>query len=66
MPEKLNTGISSSKGIPPHSHEIVINEHITNINQINQETSVNQGHSHQIINGLVVNSVGHEHSIILP
>lgn len=68
MPSKLNTTISSSANgnIPPHSHQIVINENITNANQINQETSLVQGHSHPIQGGIVMSVLGHTHSIILP
>ena len=35
------------------------------VNQINQETSLNAGHSHSIINGVVQVTVGHGHNIIL-
>lgn len=67
FPESLSTTISSSANgnIISHSHNIVINENITNINQINQETSLEKGHSHTIINGMVQYTLGHTHSIIL-
>lgn len=66
FPHKLNTTLASSAGIGPHTHEIVINEKITNITQINQTTSVVQGHNHPIINGQVMTVLGHTHNIILP
>jgi len=66
FPSKLNTSISFVPGIPPHTHEIVISEKITALNQINQTTSVVQGHNHPIVNGQVMEVLGHTHTIILP
>jgi hypothetical protein len=66
FPSKLNTTIGFSTGIAPHSHEIVINEGILNTNQINQTTSVVQGHNHPVIDGVVMEVLGHRHNIILP
>lgn len=66
FPSKLNTTIGMTTGIPPHTHEIVINEKIISVNQINQTTNVVQGHSHPIINGEVMTVLGHLHQIILP
>lgn len=67
LPSKLSTNLSNNiPGMPPHAHEIVISEKITNINQINQITSVVNGHNHLIINGVVQPVLGHTHSIILP
>jgi len=66
MPSKLNTSISGITGyIPPHMHQIVIDENITSINQINQMTSVVQGHNHAITKGVVVEALGHTHTIVL-
>ncbi len=65
IPSTITTSVSSSLGIPPHTHEIVINENIVGVNQINQMTSVAAGHSHSIINGVVQESVGHIHIINL-
>lgn len=65
FPSKLNTSISFVPGIPPHSHEIVISEKITNVSQINQTTKVSQGHNHPIVNGQVMEVLGHTHDIIL-
>jgi hypothetical protein len=65
FPSKLNTTIGFVTGIPPHTHEIVINEKTVSINQINQTTNVVQGHSHPIINGNVQDVLGHGHQIIL-
>jgi len=66
FPTKLNTSISFVPGIPPHTHEIVINEKIMSITQINQTTAVSQGHNHPIVNGQVMEVLGHTHTIILP
>jgi len=65
FPSKLTTTIGFSSGIPPHTHEIVINEGILSTNQINQTTNVVQGHSHPIISGEVMEVLGHKHNIIL-
>jgi hypothetical protein len=66
FPSKLNTSIGFVPGIPPHTHEIVINEKIMSVNQINQTTAVSQGHNHPIVNGQVMEALGHTHTIILP
>lgn len=66
FPSKLNTSISFVPGIPPHTHEIVISEKITSIGQINQTTAVSQGHNHPIVGGVVMEVLGHSHTIILP
>lgn len=66
FPSKLNTSIGFVPGIPPHTHEIVISEKITSVNQINQTTAVSQGHNHPIVNGVVMEVLGHTHTIILP
>lgn len=66
FPSKLNTSIGFTTGIPPHTHEIVINEKVLSVNQINQTTAVAQGHNHQIVNGVVQITLGHTHKIILP
>lgn len=66
FPSKLNTTIGFGNGIPPHTHEIVINEGILSTNQINQTTNTIQGHSHPIISGAIMEVLGHRHNIILP
>jgi hypothetical protein len=66
FPAKLNTSLGFSVGIPPHSHEIVINEKILSVSQINQTTQISQGHNHPIVNGQVMEVLGHTHTIILP
>lgn len=66
FPMTITTSIESSIGIPPHSHTIVIDEHITSITQINQLTSVAMGHNHEVRNGVVLTEdLGHMHSIVL-
>jgi len=66
FPQKLNTSVGFVPGIPPHTHEIVINEKIMSVSQINQTTALSQGHNHPIINGEVMEVLGHSHQIILP
>jgi hypothetical protein len=66
FPSKLNTSLGFSPGIPPHSHEIVINEKVLSVSQINQTTALSQGHNHPIVNGQVMEVLGHTHTIILP
>ena len=66
FPSKLNTSIAFVTGIPPHTHEIVINEKILSISQINQTTAVSQGHNYSIVDGIVQTVLGHTHTIILP
>lgn len=66
FPQKLATSIAFVPGIPPHTHNIVINEKIMSLGQINQTTDVQQGHNHPIVNGQVMEALGHTHQIILP
>ena len=65
FPSTLNTSISFVPGIPPHTHTIRISEKIMSVSQINQTTGVSQGHNHPIINGQVMEVLGHTHQIIL-
>ncbi len=65
FPSKLMTSIGFVPGIPPHTHEITINEKILSVQQINQTTAVSQGHSHPIVNGIVMPVLGHDHKIII-
>lgn len=67
FPSVLSTSISSSLGIPPHMHQIVINENTLSVSQINQITTVDAGHSHTVQHGEVLeDGLGHTHTIILP
>jgi hypothetical protein len=65
FPSKLNTGIGFAASIPPHTHEIVVNEKVLAVSQLNQTTAVNQGHNHPIVNGVVMEVLGHTHKIII-
>lgn len=58
-------GVNGPGGIPPHMHQIVINENITSSSQVDQMTSVVQGHNHAVINGVVQTVLGHSHSVLL-
>jgi hypothetical protein len=69
MPEELSTSIgmvSGPGGIPPHIHMIKINENITVVDQVNQTTSLMQGHNHPVVSGVVQEVLGHTHTIVLP
>jgi hypothetical protein len=68
MPSIMQTGISSSLGVPPHSHTVEINEkHPSTWNQI---TGISAGHSHTLRwspdSGLLLVSeeLGHSHTFI--
>lgn len=65
FPAKLSTSIGFVAGIPPHTHSIMISEKIISISQINQTTSVVQGHNHPVINGIIITELGHDHKIIM-
>lgn len=71
MPIKVNTTVGLLLGAGgvkiPHVHEIVLNENITALSQINQTTSVSNGHQHVIEQGIIQPSPidGHVHGIIL-
>lgn len=65
FPTQITTSVNSSIGIPPHSHTLVISEHITSVSQINQITSVAAGHSHVVVNGIVLSERLHNHIITL-
>jgi hypothetical protein len=65
-PQKIITSSSSAPGaISPHTHTIVLSEKINNITEINQLTSVDQGHNHYIKNGIVSTTLGHTHDILV-
>jgi hypothetical protein len=66
FPETLNTTLGFTPGIPPHSHTIQISEKVLAVSQINQTTGLSQGHSHPIVNGVVMEVLGHTHQILLP
>lgn len=67
IPEEVSTSIGMVSGsIPPHIHNIVINENVTSLDQVNQATSMAQGHNHPIKNGVVCEVLGHRHDLILP
>jgi hypothetical protein len=65
FPSNLTTTIGMAANIPPHTHNVVISEKTSSLNQINQITSIVQGHSHSIVNGVIMPTVGHDHRIIL-
>jgi len=70
MPNKVNTSVGLLLGpnntFIPHTHQIVLNENITALSQVNQTTSMSNGHNHPIINGVIQSSPidGHTHQII--
>lgn len=67
MPSRATTSVGSVSGpggIPPHVHEVIISEVTTMPNQINQFTSISQGHNHEVVNGIVKPVLGHTHDLI--
>jgi hypothetical protein len=60
------SGGSSGGSIVPHIHTLTMSNNITTISQINQTTDLAEGHNHYIINGVLSETLGHTHSIILP
>lgn len=66
FPVQLQTTVGSTTNIPAHSHSIVVSEKITALFQVNQTTGISFGHTHQVVNGVVVPVLGHTHDIILP
>lgn len=69
MPSSLATTVGLLRGangsVIPHTHTVVINENITSISQINQTTSQNSDHSHQVVDGVVQMTLGHTHGLVL-
>lgn len=65
---KVLLSIESSEGVPPHTHQVLIPEGVTDLSKINQITSFNMGHSHvvRVENGSLVvrEAVGHAHTIL--
>lgn len=65
LPREILTTVGMTTGLLAHMHRIVVNEGIISLVQINQLTSVDQGHNHSIINGQISTVLGHTHQIIL-
>lgn len=67
VPSEITTSIGYLAGTGgvgiPHVHTVKINENVTSVSQINQTTSISQGHSHQIVNGVVQSALGHTHNV---
>jgi len=64
-PREILTTIGGNANIPYHMHRLSVNEGITSPTQINQMTSVEQGHNHAVINGQISAALSHSHNIIL-
>jgi hypothetical protein len=69
FPKELLTGIgmvAGPGGIPAHMHRIVVSQDkIVSVSQINQTTSIAQGHTHDVVGGEILESLGHTHKITL-
>ncbi len=50
----------------PHTHDVVVNEGIVALSQVNQTTSVSEGHNHPVVDGVVQEVLGHTHILVLP
>jgi hypothetical protein len=70
LPTTVTTSIGMMPGpggtTLPHTHEIVVNEDVVALSQVNQTTSVSEGHNHEVRNGVVQEQLGHTHTIIIP
>ena len=69
IPSRLATDVgfvAGPGGIPPHVHEVIVSELTVTPGQINQFTSIAEGHNHEVLGGAVQEVLGHQHSIILP
>lgn len=64
LPVQYNTTLGTLRGYGPHLHTITISNNIVNLSQINTTTSINAAHSHPVINGIILEVLGHSHSII--
>jgi hypothetical protein len=68
LPSEILTSIGmvmGPGGLPAHMHRIVLPlDKINHVHQINQLTSVDQGHNHPVISGEVSVVLGHTHKIL--
>lgn len=64
FPSEIVTSVGVVDGVP-HTHTIVINEGITSLTQVNQNTNISAKHSHVVRGGIVEEALGHTHSLIL-
>ncbi len=70
FPSTLTTSIGYMAGpngiLIPHTHTVVISETITSVAQINQLTSISNGHNHIVRNGVVIaGDLNHTHTLVL-
>lgn len=69
LPQSISTSIAFMRGpgntMLPHTHSIMISENILTVSQINQTTSMSEGHSHIVQDGVVIGALGHTHNIVL-
>lgn len=66
IPTDVYTSLAGNASIVPHLHRVRINEGIVTLSQINQTTSINEGHNHPVRNGVVEVVLGHSHDLMLP
>ena len=68
-PTTITTGIGFLMGPAgvaiPHTHTVVINENTISAGLITGNTSISNSHSHEILNGEVLEILSHKHDIIL-
>jgi hypothetical protein len=64
-PVDINTTAANLASYGPHYHTITIPNSITLTTQINGTTAITASHSHPIINGIVLEVLGHTHTISL-
>jgi hypothetical protein len=70
VPVTISTTVGLLRGpggtVLPHVHTLTISNNTTTISQINQSTDLSSGHLHPIVNGVVLDALGHTHQLILP
>lgn len=69
LPVTISTTVGLLRGpngtTIPHTHTLTISNNISVVSQINQTTDISDGHSHYIIDGVLSETLGHTHSIII-
>ena len=69
-PTTISTTVGMLRGptnVPiPHIHTLTISNNTLTLGQINQSTDKAEGHLHYIVNGVVSETLGHSHELILP
>jgi photosystem II stability/assembly factor-like uncharacterized protein/Mg-chelatase subunit ChlD len=60
-PSAGSTRTVFTEQVEGHVHSVTFDSAITDKFEVNGKTSINAGHSHDVVNGVVQNAAGHEH-----